>query len=146
FSTADELVRPLIDEGPYSYQRVHVEDQRRDPDSLLNWMVHMIRVRKECPEIGWGDWEPLQTGNAAVLSKRYDWPGNSLVVLHNFSDQPQTVEIEPDVPGGELLVNLQAGERSRADEPGRHRLALDPYGYRWYRVGGLQHILVRQRG
>ena len=39
----------------YGYQRVNVADQRRDPHSLLNWTERMIRMRKECPEISWGD-------------------------------------------------------------------------------------------
>src|SRR6185295_8916207 len=30
--------------------------QRRDPQSLLNWMERIIRMRKEHPAIGWGDW------------------------------------------------------------------------------------------
>ena len=35
--------------------------QRRDPNSLLNWMERMIRMRKEVPEIGWGDFVVLRT-------------------------------------------------------------------------------------
>jgi maltose alpha-D-glucosyltransferase/alpha-amylase len=27
---------------------------------------------------------------------------------------------------------------------GKHRIALEGYGYRWYRVGGLGHILKRK--
>ncbi len=26
---------------------------------------------------------------------------------------------------------------------GKHRLLLEPYGYRWFRVGGLDYILKR---
>ena len=29
--------------------------QRRDPDSLLNWFERLIRRRRECPELGFGD-------------------------------------------------------------------------------------------
>ena len=62
---ADALVRPVITEGPFGYQQVNVADQQRDPGSLLNWMERLIRTRKECPEIGWGGCEVLETGNAA---------------------------------------------------------------------------------
>ena len=36
-----------------------------------------------------------------------------------------------------LLVNLLAEEHSQGDENGKHRLVIEAYGYRWYRVGGL---------
>jgi maltose alpha-D-glucosyltransferase / alpha-amylase len=146
FSTADELVRPVIDQGPYSYEHVNVEDQRRDPDSLLNWMTRMIGLRKQCPEVGWGDWEVLDTGSPSVLALRYDWRGVCLVIVHNFSPDPQEVQIKVDGPGSEWLVSLLAAERLQADGSGQHRLNLNPYGYQWYRVGHLTHILERQRG
>jgi maltose alpha-D-glucosyltransferase / alpha-amylase len=56
FSTAKETaVHPVIDQGVWSYRHINVAAQRRDPDSFLNWTARMIRLRKECPEIGWGD-------------------------------------------------------------------------------------------
>jgi maltose alpha-D-glucosyltransferase/alpha-amylase len=27
---------------------------------------------------------------------------------------------------------------------GKHRVCLEPYGYRWYRVGGLDYLLKRR--
>jgi maltose alpha-D-glucosyltransferase / alpha-amylase len=41
------------------------------------------------------------------------------------------------------LVNLLTEDHSRADERGRHDVLLEPYGYRWYRVGGLDYLLKR---
>jgi maltose alpha-D-glucosyltransferase/alpha-amylase len=41
------------------------------------------------------------------------------------------------------LVNLLSEDHSRADDAGIHRILLEPYGYRWYRVGGLDYILRR---
>ena len=38
---------------------------------------------------------------------------------------------------------LLAEDHSHADDGGRHRLVLEPYGYRWYRVGGLDYLLKR---
>ena len=42
-------------EGPFGYREVNVTLQRRDPESLLNWMERLIRRRRECPELGWGE-------------------------------------------------------------------------------------------
>src|SRR5262249_26425542 len=59
FSTARKTVLPVIRKGPYGYERINVEAQRRDVNSLLNWTERIIRLRKECPEIGWGTYKVL---------------------------------------------------------------------------------------
>jgi maltose alpha-D-glucosyltransferase/alpha-amylase len=145
FSTVTKLVHPVISKGPFRYDHVNVEAQRRDPGSLLNWTACMIRLRKECPEIGWGDWKILKTGSPSVLAIRYDWRGNSLVVVHNFDEKPHEVRIKPGVEGGERLENLLVKDESTADPSGAHKIALEAYGYRWYRVGSLSHILRRTK-
>jgi len=145
FSTAEKTVEPVIGDGIWGYSRVNVEAQRRDPDSLLNWTARMIRLRKECPEIGWGSWEILDTGCPQALAMRYDWRGNSLVVVHNFDTRPHELSIRVGVEGGERLVSLLAEEESAADEKGVHRLVIDAFGYNWYRVGGLNYALRRER-
>jgi maltose alpha-D-glucosyltransferase / alpha-amylase len=44
---------------------------------------------------------------------------------------------------GKLLVNLLGEDHTRANESGKHRIMLEGYGYRWYRVGGLDYLLRR---
>ncbi|HEX6912360.1 MAG TPA: alpha-amylase family protein [Longimicrobium sp.] len=145
FSTADTLVKPVIDEGPFACRHVNVEAQRRDPGSLLNWMAAMIRLRKECPEIGWGAWTALPTGASSVLALCYAWRGNAVVVLHNFAEQPREARFRLKVEGGEQLTSLLSDEELRADAGGVHRVALPAYGYRWYRVGGFGYALRPRR-
>jgi maltose alpha-D-glucosyltransferase / alpha-amylase len=41
------------------------------------------------------------------------------------------------------LINLLSDDHSHADKNGRHSIVLEPYGYRWFRVGGLDYILRR---
>lgn len=145
FSTAEKLVHPVIEGGVYGHERVNVEAQRRDPGSLLNWMVRMIRLRKECPEIGWGEWTLLRTGVAGVLALCYRWRGNCVVVLHNFGREPREARIRVPAEHGDRLVNLIVEEESRADARGVHRIGIEEFGYRWYRVGGLGYALRRVR-
>ena len=45
------------------------------------------------------------------------------------------------MPDSRTLVNVRSGEHVIADESGRHQLILEPYAYRWFRVGGLDYIL-----
>jgi maltose alpha-D-glucosyltransferase/alpha-amylase len=119
-----------------------VEAQRRDPDSLLNWMERKIRMRRECPEIGWGAWEIVETTEPDVLVMRYSHDGYSLFTFHNFSDKPRAPRLEASVVNHTQLVDLLARNDSRADAEGRHTIQLPAYGYRWYRPGGVDPTVV----
>ena len=102
-------------------------------------------MRKEVPEIGWGNFTALPVRDPAVLALRYDWRNNSVLFLHNLHDQPREILLDPgvDKAEGKLLVNLLAEDHSKANESGKHRIVLEGYGYRWYRVGGLDYLLRR---
>ena len=135
---------PVIDKGPYGFKRVNAAIQRRHPESLLNWTERIIRMRKELPEIGWGDFSVISLPDPAVFAIRYDWRNNSVLFLHNLHDEPREIVLDPGVKGlGQLLVNLLAEDHSQANESGKHRIVLEGYGYRWYRVGGLDYLLRR---
>ena len=41
------------------------------------------------------------------------------------------------------MINLLSEDHSRADDTGKHQIVIEPYGYRWYRVGGLDYLLRR---
>jgi len=142
FTKSDKPVVPVIDEGPYGFQHINAAEQRRDSNSLLNWMERMIRMRKEVPEVGWGDFKVLKTGDNSVLALRYDWRNNSVLFLHNFADEPREVAFATGLKGNDDLINLLASDHSKS-QTGKHRICLEAYGYRWYRVGGLDYLLKR---
>ena len=145
FTKSDRPVVPVIEHGPYGYRQVNAAVERRDANSLLNWMERIIRMRKEVPEIGWGDYAVLPTGNPGVLALRYDWRNNSVVFVHNLTATPCETRFAVGLADGseKLLVNLLGEEHSHAQDDGKHHLVLEPYGYRWYRVGGLDYLLKR---
>ncbi|MCE3243405.1 MAG: trehalose synthase [Deltaproteobacteria bacterium] len=147
FTTAKRPVLPVISDPIYGYQRVNVEGQRRDPQSLLNWMERKIRMRRECPEISWGDWKILKTDQPGVLVMRYEWDDHTLVTLHNFTGKPCAVVLDRGAVGGDTgtgeLVDLLATNDSRADENGRYVVKLQPYDYRWLRAGGIDRNVPR---
>lgn len=146
FTTAEKPYLPVISDAVWGYQQVNVQSQRRRPGSLLQWTARMIRLRTECPEIGWGSWEILPTGCPQALAMRYDWRGNSILVVHNFDERPHELRIRAAVPGEERLTDLLEEDEIRSGKSGEHRLALPAHGYRWFRVGGLNYPLNRVRG
>jgi maltose alpha-D-glucosyltransferase / alpha-amylase len=145
FTKNDRPVVPVIDSGVFGYQHVNAAQQRRDPNSMLNWTERIIRMRKEVPEVGWGDFEVITTPDVAILAIRYDWRNNSVFFVHNLAPTPREVLLSVGLASakGKMLVNLLSDDHSKPEANGRHRLMLEAYGYRWFRVGGLDYLLVR---
>jgi maltose alpha-D-glucosyltransferase/alpha-amylase len=144
FTKSDKPVLPVISGGAFGFEHTNVAQQRRDPQSMLNWMERLIRMRKEVPEIGWGDCVAIDTGDKGVLALRYDWRNNSVLVVHNLNATPMEIEFDVGLDdGGATLVDISDDGNSEAGENGKHKLLLDAYGYRWFRVGGLDYILRR---
>jgi maltose alpha-D-glucosyltransferase/alpha-amylase len=145
FTKSDKPVSPVICDGVYGYSHVNVADQRRDPNSLLNWMERMIRMRKEVPEIGWGDFSFLTTRRPEVLAMRYHWKNNAVLFLHNLGSEPREVHflLSEAADKGCVLVNLLSNDHSQPEVNDEHCVVLEPYGYRWYRVCGLDYLLKR---
>ena len=129
FSTAprSQLVLPVIARGEYSYRRVNVADQHRDPSSLLHFVRRAVRARRELRELSVGTWEPVRSREASVLGLRYCADGSELLALHNLSAERVRVR-GLDADG---LVDAFASRDY--DAPGRS-VELDGYGFRWLRA------------
>jgi maltose alpha-D-glucosyltransferase/alpha-amylase len=143
FTEGDRPVIPVISGGPYGFEHVNVAAQKRDPNSLMDWTERMIRMRKEVPEIGWGDFAIVATGTPEVLAMRYDWRNNSVLFVHNLSPIPTEVKFGAGAKVDGQLVNLLSDDHSTPGASGKHSMLLEPYGYRWFRIGGLDYLLKR---
>jgi maltose alpha-D-glucosyltransferase/alpha-amylase len=147
FTKSDRPFLPVISGGPYGFEHVNAATQRRHPESLLNWTERIIRMRKEVPEIGWGNFQIVSSRDSAVLIIRYDWRNNSVLFVHNFDSKPREISFSVGLSGEDVesgrLLNLLSEDHSRGDREGRHRLVIEGYGYRWYRIGGLDYLLRR---
>ncbi len=127
FSDADpeKLYAPVIKDEVYGYQWVNVAAQEADPNSLLNHLRHMIRVRKEQPLFGRGDfaWKAFNFDSKVVVAYQRSWQGQRVVVLNNLSGEevrgwiPETALSFEDLLTGEIVL------------PGDY--TLKPYGYVW---------------
>ncbi|WP_129790443.1 alpha-amylase family protein [Sphingosinicella sp. CPCC 101087] len=145
FTLNESSACPVIADGPYGYRHINVAEQRRDPDSLLNWTERLIRLRRETPEIGYGDFDIVRSPKD-ILALRYEWRGASVLIVHNFSDRPREITFGLDATGGtkRKLVDLLDGDHDDGDEAGRHTIVIEPYGYRWYRIGEMNDALERR--
>lgn len=137
FSTAsiDRLVLPVISESKYSYKHLNVNVQRRNVDSFLNWMERAIRLRKECPELGWGKWQILETDCPSVFAHRCEWQGGVVIAVHNLAKTDRTVTLTLKEEMHTCLTDLFANQPDQEITGSFHTLDLPGYGYRWFRVG-----------
>ena len=131
FTTADEPVRPIVEEGEFGFREVNAASQRRDPQALLNWMERLIRRRRECPELGWGTWELLDSGEPAVFAHRADWDGSTVVAVHNLASRDADARLEFG-ERGTLIDLFEEGEHQL--DGGAVTLGLAPYDARWFRL------------
>lgn len=140
FSVGDDPVRPPIDKGSYGFSRINVAEQRTRDDSLLNWMERIIRLRKELPEIGLGNFRILDTP-PSVLALRYDWEHRTSIFLHNLEDRRIECCFDPGERKGDEAALCCLLTRERHEASGNtHSVVLQPFGYRWLRFGGLDAL------
>lgn len=130
---ADRLIRPVVSEGPFDYTRVNVASQHDRPGSIMEDLQRLIRTRRSCPEVGWGNWHIVETDETSVLALRYDWRKKRTLVLHNLADRAVEVRLTWDgVPA--RLIPIFCDTDDRAARGSRDPIALGPYGFLWLRV------------
>lgn len=130
----DRLSLPAIADGEFGYRTVNVEAQRREPESLLNWLERATRRRKECPEFGHGRCTWIDTERPEVLAHRCDLDGSTVFAVHNLSSR----RVRFMLPVGEVNAparDILAFHRHELEEGSFYRIELEPYGYRWLRAG-----------
>jgi len=116
FSTADRLYAPLADSA------VNVAQQRADPHSLLNQLRHMIKVRRQHPTFGRGDFAWIEVGTDAVAAYQRTLETDRVLAIHNLSDQAQAIELaEPAQERIDLLTQSRVSQQ----------LSLQPYQFLW---------------
>lgn len=124
-----KLVRNIISKGPFSYEKINVNDQHRDPDSLLNWMDRAINFRKECPEFGWGEFKSIKTGNPAVFAYMRSSVKGVAVAVHNLSNEEVKVKLELDK--NLEVIDVFGDKKYETMDLNTRELKLSAYGYRW---------------
>ena len=102
FTEAD--VEPWLPLGPH-YETVNVAAQEDDPDSFLTLYRRLIDLRRETPALQ-GIYKPMASVPEDVVGYYRQKDGQRIVVLLNFSDREQDVDIAPVGEGRILLSTL----------------------------------------
>jgi maltose alpha-D-glucosyltransferase/alpha-amylase len=133
FSSAEtsEIIERTITSPRYHYSDINVESQQTDPDSLLNFIRRLIKLRLDHPIIGVESFSPLPAPEHVVAFAYQNGEGK-LQTYHNLTGQPAQVKL-----GG---LRALAGYKEiwqdhdyGSGKPGTLELA--PYGWRWFYHG-----------
>jgi maltose alpha-D-glucosyltransferase / alpha-amylase len=82
--------------------------------------------------------------NPDLFDSLHDWRNNSVLRVHNLSGEPREVRLSVDADEEKcVLANLLSSDHSEPDASGRYCMLLEPCGYRWFRVCGLDYLLKR---
>jgi glycosidase len=132
FSTAEakELPGPVVT-GEFSPKSINVQDQQRDPESLLSWIRLLVESYRDCPELAWGKFQVIKTDEPAVLAHRCDADG-TVVAAHNFGDAEVTITLplKDFTQAEDQLENAT----TKIPKSGNTKITLAPYGCRWFRL------------
>lgn len=127
------LASPVV-EGGFSPAHVNVEQQRRDPHSLLSFIQTLVRHYRNAPEFGWGTFAVLEQPHSAIFAHSLAWQDRRVVAVHNFSAEPVEVPLNFGVDDESVLLDLISGEEVELPSTGKANITLEGYGYRWLRV------------
>lgn len=134
FSADTNTFRPVISFGEYAYPKLNVQQETNDQASLLNFIKLMIDLRRQCPEIGFGQWKILDTGCDEVLGLLFTENKKKLMVFHNFSPEGKHISFRDELSKRHEFLNMITGVPDQITEKDRFDFNMPGYGFNWYRL------------
>jgi maltose alpha-D-glucosyltransferase/alpha-amylase len=136
FSRADpqRLYLPPIMDPIYGFEAVNVEAQKREPNSLLNWMRRLLAARKTSRAMGRGGLSFLRAGNRKVLAYVRELGDEAVLCVANLCRTPQPVELDLRRFKGRVPIELlgRAAFPPIGELP--YLLTLTGCGFYWFRL------------
>jgi alpha-glucosidase len=92
---------------PANKPTINVKAEEADPNSLLNWYKALTELKKTNPALMEGENVMLDTTNTKTLSWLRKGATNSVLVVTNFTAEPQTVDLSAEVKAAGLKTLLK---------------------------------------
>lgn len=146
FSTANpqQLYLPMIIDPLYHYAVINVENQERNPSSLLWWIRRLLVVRKNYKAFGSGKVEYISSSNPKALAFIRSVDGENILIVVNLSRFPQATELELAKYSGYLPRELFHQNPFPLIGEGLYNITLGPYGYFWLSLKPSEKLVERR--
>ncbi len=134
FSKANpqQLFMPVIIEAEYHYESINVENQERNPTSLLWWMRRTIGMRKRFRAFSCGSLEVLRSDNPKAITFIRGFEGEKLLVVINLSRFPQAVAVDLSRYAGMVPEEVFSRNRFPIIPETRYHFTMGPYDHFWF--------------
>lgn len=131
FSTSKKTYLPVIDNEEYGYRTINVKKQQENPDSNLNWLKHLIRIRKSSKALGTGNitWLNQEDSAIPVLAYRRQTNDETIIMIHNMTENTASIDIAADT--GIYQDLLQPSIRYRCSDAMIKNVQLKPREFFW---------------
>lgn len=107
---------------------VSVQEQDRDPDSLLNWYRQLLALRRQRPELRHGAQRVLCDDDSKVLCVLREDGGRRTLLVANLGDTPATPSLGGDIPGTDWIDLMDKTDKAKPVDS--RTLSLPPMGVR----------------
>jgi maltose alpha-D-glucosyltransferase/alpha-amylase len=136
FSRANpqKLYLPVVTDPEYAYEAVNVENQERNPSSLLWWMRRVIGMRKRHASFSRGETRFLHPKNPKVLAFLRTFEDETILVVANLSRFAQAVELDLSEYEGAVPVEVFSGNRFPPVNARPYFLTLGFHDYFWMQL------------
>jgi maltose alpha-D-glucosyltransferase/alpha-amylase len=96
FSDAEpqQLYLPVIFNHDYHYETINVENNEKNPSSLLWWMRRVISMRKQYKAFSRGGIRFIDTNNSKILAFTRKYEDEVILVIINLSRYSQQAELD----------------------------------------------------
>ena len=131
-SSPQRLFLPVIIEAEYHYESINVENQERNPSSLLWWMRRTIAMRKSFRAFGCGSLEMLPSDNPKVLTFIRSHEDEKILVVINLSRFTQTVTVDLSRYSGMFPEEVFSRNRFPIIQETRYHFTMGQYDYFWF--------------
>ncbi|MDZ4185683.1 MAG: maltose alpha-D-glucosyltransferase [Desulfuromonadales bacterium] len=131
-ASPQKLFLPAIIDAEYHYESINVENQERNPSSLLWWMRRTIHLRKRFKAFGCGSLEMLPSDNPKVLAFIRSYEEEKLLVVINLSRFAQTVTVDLARYAGMVPEELSSRNRFPMIQESRYHFTMGSYDYFWF--------------
>ncbi len=141
FSEANpqRLYSPVIIDSEYLFATVNVENQQKNPHSLLWWMKRLIALRQNYIALRRGTMDILSPENAKVLAFTRDYEDQSVLMVANLSRFVQHCELDLSRFAGRRPVEMFGQSPFPVIGKTPYTLTLGPHAFYWF---SLEHEKV----
>jgi maltose alpha-D-glucosyltransferase/alpha-amylase len=113
----------VIDTGQYRYEKINVQDQLNEDQSLLSRLRSLILIRKAYPVLSTQSYTIKEGAGTGVFILERE----GILCLHNLSDESKQIELGE----GKYNVLYSSKVDLKSGSSIQKKLILEPYTYAW---------------